>query len=161
MGLPYYSITATTLKRRLSVFSHAEAMRGALLPLLVMVVATALVCAVEDAPPRKAVPVVAEPEPQDSAILVEENKQLKRQNKRLNAKLQKLPHVPEIAMMQANAGGRRRRHVVVPHVGYSRRRYYSRYGTHAVYVESGGGIVGSIIGGIFFLCICGIVLCIV
>merc|ERR1712202_15595 len=59
--------------------------------------------------------------------------------------------------MKTRASSRRRHHVVVVS-SYRRRRYY--YGGH-VYVSTGsGGIIGSIIGGLFFLCICGIVLCV-
>jgi len=60
--------------------------------------------------------------------------------------------------MKTRASSRRRHRVVVVHTS-RRRRYY--YGGH-VYVSGGsGGIIGSIIGGLFFLCICGIVLCVI
>jgi len=142
-------------------------MRALVLPILILL-AVAFVCGAEEEQRSAKADAISEESPVSSSpaaeLLQVENSRLKKENLKLTAKLERLP--PSTGLVQAQATSRRRyssrrRYVVVHHVS-SRRRYYSRYGNGHVYVESGsGGIIGSIVGGIFFLCICGIVLCVV
>merc|ERR1711981_1473113 len=128
---------------------YVGGVRALVLPILILL-AVAFVCGAEEEQRSAKADAISEESPVSSSpaseLLQVENSRLKKENLKLTAKLERLP--PSTGLVQAHVS--------------SRRRYYSRYGNGHVYVESGsGGIIGSIVGGIFFLCICGIVLCVV
>merc|ERR1712216_1088967 len=135
--------------REATASPYVGGMRALVLPILILL-AVAFVCGAEEEQRSAKADAISEESPVSSSpaseLLQVENSRLKKENLKLTAKLERLP--PSTGLVQAQAT--------------SRRRYYSRYGNGHVYVESGsGGIIGSIVGGIFFLCICGIVLCVV